>query len=76
MTPLVEFVEKDRAYTGSEPGGRAWRITRSLTGWRLEFRDDGDVAATFAGVHASLPAAKAEANRPCTRHPPGRRGPA
>lgn len=60
----IEFVEDGGAYVGIAQGGRAWRITRSFTGWRMEFRDNGDTVATYAGVHASLQAAQAEANRP------------
>lgn len=48
---------------GVAEGGRVWRISRTVTGWRLEFRDHGDVGATFAGVHASVAAAQAEAGR-------------
>ena len=59
----VEFVEERGAYTGSGPAGRRWRISRVFTGWRLEFRDDGDMTATYAGVHRSVEAAKAEASR-------------
>lgn len=59
----IEFVERHGAYTGTGKGGRQWRITRAVTGWRMEFRDDGDTAPTNAGVHASLEAAQAEAGR-------------
>lgn len=58
----VEFQDHDGAHTGVDRSGRAWRITRSLTGWRLEFRDLGDTRATYAGNHASLAAAKTEAD--------------
>jgi hypothetical protein len=72
MTALVEFVEKSGVHSGVDPGGRTWTITRVFTGWRLEFRDTGDAAATYAGIHASLSAAQHEANRVTGR--PGRTG--
>lgn len=59
----VEFVEDDGTYTGIGRGGRRWRISRVFTGWRLEFRDEGDLTATYAGVHRSVEAAQAEASR-------------
>jgi len=60
---VMEFVEDEGIYTGASRGGRRWRISRVLTGWRLEFRDYGDTAATFAGVHGSVEAAQVEAGR-------------
>ena len=60
---MMEFVESEGIYTGAGPGGRCWRISRVFTGWRLEFRDYGDTAATFAGVHRSVRAAQVEAAR-------------
>lgn len=59
----VTFTDDGGIYTGRSAGGRAWRITEVLTGWRLEFRDAGDGVATFAGIHHSVDAAIAEANR-------------
>lgn len=59
----LQFVEDHGTYTGTSPGGRRWRITPVFTGWRLEFRDHGDMSATYAGVHASVEAAQAEAAR-------------
>ena len=72
MLPPVDFVEKLGVHTGVDNGGRAWDITRCYTGWRLEFRDAGDLTPTYAGIHASLQAAKHEANRVTGR--PGRPG--
>lgn len=59
----IQFVEDQGAYTGTGHGGRRWRIFRVVTGWRLEFRDNGDVTATYAGVHQSVGAAQVEAAR-------------
>jgi hypothetical protein len=59
----IEFVHEHGVYTGRGAGGRAWRISRELTGWRLEFRDSGDAVATNAGVHQSVESAIAEARR-------------
>jgi hypothetical protein len=64
----IDFVEKHGTFTGTGTGGRRWQISRTYTGWRLEFCDEGDVRATYAGVHRSLEAAQAEASRgPTTR---------
>ena len=57
----VEFHDNAGTYTGTSQSGRRWRITQSLTGWRLEFRDAGDPESTYAGNHATLEAAKNEA---------------
>jgi hypothetical protein len=59
----VQFAEDHGTYTGTGRGGRRWRISPVFTGWRLEFRDEGDMAATYAGVHRSVEAAQAEAAR-------------
>lgn len=59
----VQFAEDHGIYTGTGRGGRRWRISRVFTGWRLEFRDEGDATATYAGVHRSVEAAQAEAAR-------------
>ena len=60
----ILFVEDEGSYTGtSRNGRRRWRITPVLTGWRLEFRDEGDMTETYAGVHRSVEAAQAEAAR-------------
>jgi hypothetical protein len=63
MGPGVDFVEKLGVYTGVDRGGRTWHISRCFTGWRLEFRDAGDPAPTYAGIHATLEAAQQEASR-------------
>ena len=59
----VQFAEDHGTYTGTGRGGRSWRISPVFTGWRLEFRDEGDMTATYAGVHRSVEAAQAEAAR-------------
>jgi hypothetical protein len=60
---VIEFAENQGTYAGTSPDGRRWTINPVLTGWRLEFRDQGDAATTCAGVHASVQAAQAEAAR-------------
>lgn len=59
----IDFTEENGVYTGVGDGGRTWTIARSLTGWRLEFRDKGDTTRTNAGNHHTLEAAQAEAGR-------------
>jgi hypothetical protein len=58
----IDFRENGGRYVGSDSSGRRWRITRSVTGWRLEFIDPGDAGPTNAGLHATVAAAQAEAN--------------
>lgn len=57
------FHQHEGSYYGKGKGGRNWRITETLTGWRLEFRDPGDSAATYAGTHATVALAEREAQR-------------
>jgi hypothetical protein len=57
----IQFAEHHGTYTGTSRVGRCWRITRVLTGWQLEFRDEGDTTATYAGVHRSVAAAQTDA---------------
>ena len=59
----IEFVEDRGTYSGTSRGGRRWCISPVFTGWRLEFRDEGDATETYAGVHRSVEAAQAEAAR-------------
>ncbi|CAN5666766.1 hypothetical protein BH10ACT10_BH10ACT10_21780 [soil metagenome] len=66
----IEFAARGGSYVGTGRGGRAWRISATSTGWRLDFRDPGDESPTYAGTHASLWAAQREAN---WVHQPGRR---
>lgn len=60
----IDFHQIDDGYQGTGHFGREWRITRTFTGWRLEFTDPGDTTPTYAGVHATVTAAKAEADTP------------
>jgi hypothetical protein len=60
---LIDFTNYDGSYSGAGRGQRMWRILPTLTGWRLEFRDPGDRAATYAGTFGTLHAAKREAAR-------------
>jgi hypothetical protein len=60
---VIEFDEQQGTYAGVGTHGRQWCISRTSTGWRLEFRDPGDIVATYAGTHATVAAAQLEANR-------------
>jgi hypothetical protein len=60
----IDFQETRGVFRGTGSFGREWRITRALTGWRLEFTDPGDTLPTFAGVHVTVSAAQAEASTP------------
>ncbi len=60
----IDFREAGGVYSGVGTMGRRWRITRAVTGWRLDFMDPGDTAPTNAGLHASVSAAQTEANTP------------
>lgn len=59
----IDFHCHDGTYSGTGRNARQWRITACFTGWRLEFRDPGDATSTYAGTHASLAAARTEADR-------------
>ncbi|MGH3369296.1 MAG: hypothetical protein ACRDPR_04790 [Nocardioidaceae bacterium] len=59
----LEFEKDGDGYVGRSTGGRNWRISEELTGWRLEFQDDGDRIATYAGTHRSIDRAIEEARR-------------
>lgn len=61
--PVIDFSNREGTYSGTGPNGRRWRITTTFTGWRLEFRDPGDMTGTYAGTYATLAAAQAEAAR-------------
>lgn len=59
----LDFTDDHGTYSGVDEHGRQWCITRTVTGWRLEFRDPGDLTATYAGTHPSLERARVEALR-------------
>lgn len=59
----VVFQEYDGVLVGIGARGRRWRVTRTVAGWKLEFRDAGDASATYAGTHRSVESAMAEADR-------------
>ena len=59
----VVFQEYEGTVVGIGDRGRTWRVRRSPSGWRLEFRDAGDYATTYAGTFRSLDAAMDEARR-------------
>lgn len=59
----MDFARDGECYTATGPGGRRWQIDSERTGWRLSFRDSGDLTSTNAGVHRSAEAAMAEAGR-------------
>jgi hypothetical protein len=59
----LDFELDAGVYTACSESGREWRIAEERTGWRLEFRDPGDLVATNAGVHRSAQAAMTEASR-------------
>lgn len=58
----IEFRSEDAGVTGEGQKGRRWHILEERSGWRLSFRDPGDVRPTNAGVFGTLVAAKQEAD--------------
>jgi hypothetical protein len=58
----VVFQEQDGITNGIGVWGRRWRIVKTVSGWRLEFSDVGDVGATHAGTYPSLQSAMDAAN--------------
>lgn len=59
----VDFHEQNGVMIGTDDRGRQWRVVQAVTGWRLEFRDAGDPAPTYAGTHRDLERAMHEASR-------------
>ena len=59
----VVLREREGMVVGVGEHGRRWRVTRARCSWRLDFRDAGDVRATYAGTFGSLAAAMDEARR-------------
>jgi len=60
---MIEFVERDGTYRGTDAQSRLWRITPVVAGWRLEYRVSGERRSWRAGVFGDLMAAKREADR-------------
>ena len=60
--PDIDFVVDGGGVSGDGEQGRRWHILEERSGWRLSFRDPGDVRTTNAGVFGSLAAAQHEAN--------------
>lgn len=59
----VDFTEHDDGtMVGTGGRGRQWRVLKTVSGWRLEFRDEGDDVATYAGTHRSLESAMSQAD--------------
>ena len=61
--PLVAFTNYAGTYTGVGPDQREWRISPTLSGWRLEYRDPDDAAWSYSGTHRTLEAAQSGAGR-------------
>jgi hypothetical protein len=57
------FDDARQTQSGTSLGGREWAITAIPAGWRLEFRDPGDEAWTYAGTFGSAENARLEASR-------------
>jgi hypothetical protein len=59
----IDFQNQDGVMVGLDNHNREWRVVKVVTGWRLEFRDDGDELATYAGTHPTVERAMDEASR-------------
>jgi hypothetical protein len=59
----IAFRSHQGVMVGLDEDDREWRVVKVLTGWRLEFRDDGDDEATYAGTHPTIEHAMQEASR-------------
>ena len=64
----IDFESHHGVMVGLDNNNREWRVVKVLTGWRLEFRDDGDALATYAGTHPTVEHAMDEASRHPRRH--------
>ena len=60
---MLQFTNYQGIYSATDTNHRLWRISPTRSGWRLEFRDDGDTDWTYAGTHATLRGAQREASR-------------
>jgi hypothetical protein len=65
--PRITFVADETGYRSVGVSGRSWSVLRVITGWRLEFRDPGDDAPTYAGMFGTAERAMQEANRDPSR---------
>jgi hypothetical protein len=54
----LAFVPGEGGYVAEGDEGRTWHIRPVVTGWRLEFADQGDEQPTYAGTHGTLERAK------------------
>jgi hypothetical protein len=59
---LLAFTNSHGTYNAIDKLNRVWRISPTLTGWRLEFRDAGDPGWTYASTHDTLRAAQKAAD--------------
>ena len=59
----IDFQNHHGVMVGLDNDNREWRVVKVVTGWRLEFRDDGDELATYAGTHPTVEHAMDEASR-------------
>jgi hypothetical protein len=59
----IDFQNHHGVMVGLDHDNREWRVVKAVTGWRLEFRDDGDELATYAGTHPTVEHAMEEASR-------------
>ncbi len=61
--PSLAFAFEAGTYTGVGPDQRSWRISPTLSGWRLEYRDSEDPTWSYSGTHLSLRAAQLAAEQ-------------
>jgi len=59
----VVFQSYDGTVVGIGEHGRRWLVTQTPSGWRLEYRDAGDPAATYVSTHPTLETAMEAAGR-------------
>lgn len=59
----IDFQSQHGVMIGLDDNNREWRVAKVVTGWRLEFRDEGDELATYAGTHPTVERAIEEASR-------------
>lgn len=59
---VIDFTHDNGAVSGLDRQGRQWRVLEERSGWRLSFRDPGDIGDTNAGVFGTMEAALKEAD--------------